>query len=246
MPAPIPSNSLPSHSPKDVQREFYETGYGGLPADGRVILDGFAGLSPDSRISRAAALLQGSSGHFLDVGCGGGPLLYQVRAQFARLTGVDIAAVQLDRVRAWADTAGQPVELHRCNLDAEVLPLEGDSVDAAGCMVVLEFVIRPDHLVREVARVLRPGGVFVCSTGNIVSWRNRGRVLLGLDPQTTAFMGAVNGGALHHFTRATFINLLEQAGLVVEVVGCSGQWWCIRQYWPSLLGGDILVRARKV
>ena len=42
----------------------------------------------------------------------------------------------------------------------EPLPLKDDSVDAVLCLYVLEHLRDPGQLVREVARVLRPGGVF--------------------------------------------------------------------------------------
>jgi len=233
------------HTSKDVQRDFYETGYGGSPLGGEEIIAGFHLLSPNTRINRATAMLQGVKGDLLDVGCGPGPLLYQIRDQFSFLHGVDIAEAQLGKVRTWAESLRRKVHVHRCNIDVEPLPLPDASVDAACCMVVLEFVIRPEFAVSEIARVLRPGGVFVCSTGNIVSWKNRLRVLVGLDPRTTTFKGALNGGALHHFTQATFLRMLTQSGFEVEKVECSGRLWSLRRFWPSLLGGDILVRARK-
>lgn len=230
---------------KDVQRDFYETGYGGPTVAAEAIAAGFARQSTDSRISRAAALLRGVSGHLLDVGCGSGPLLHAAQNDFEKLSGVDIAEAQLARARVWSAQAKIPLHLYRCNLDVESLPLPDGSVDAVTCMVVLEFVFSPDVVVSEIARVLRPGGMLVCSTGNIVSWKNRLRVLMGRNPQTTTFRGAINGGALHHFTQATFIELLARFGLKVEHVTCSGRWWRVRQFWPALLAGDILLRARK-
>lgn len=232
-------------SSPDVQREFYEKGYAANSIDSGAIIADFTRLPAGTRIGRAATLLEDCSGTFLDVGCGGGPLLHQVRGHFSQLIGVDIADAQLDRVRGWSAWINQPVQLHRYNVDTDPLPLECQSVDAAACMVVLDFILRPEYLTAEIARVLRPGGRFVCSVGNIVSWKNRLRVMVGLDPRTTVFMNALNGGALHHFTRKTFLAMLVKAGFEIEKVSCSGRWWQVRQYWPALLGGDILVVARK-
>src|SRR5262249_23525794 len=132
--------------------------------------------------------------------------------------------------------------------DEDAIPLPSDSVDVAACLVVLEFVFDPRRGVAEIARVLKPRGLLVASVGNIASWKNRFRLLTGRIPSTTTantFDGAINGGALHMFTQATFRELLLKYGLKCEYTGCSGRAWRFRQKWPSLLAGDILVLARK-
>jgi SAM-dependent methyltransferase len=47
--------------------------------------------------------------------------------------------------------------------DAHCLPLRNASVDAVACYEVLEHVVDPVHALRELARVLVPGGVAECS-----------------------------------------------------------------------------------
>src|SRR3546814_12108273 len=45
--------------------------------------------------------------------------------------------------------------------DGTSLPYEDDSVDLVFCKQVLHHVQNPDLLIRDVARVLKPGGAFV-------------------------------------------------------------------------------------
>ena len=229
----------------DPQRDFYEAGYGSKPGTAENVIAGMERLLPTERSRRAADLLHGTTGRFLDVGCGSGSLIYLLRGQFSDLAGVDIANVQLDRVRTWSSKLKLQPELYRANLDREKIPLPDASVDAAACIVLLEFVVEPETVLREIARVLRPGGILVASVGNIASWKNRLRLLLGFDPRTTTFRNALNGGALHYFTQQTFHETLERTGFSVEKTACSGRCWRVRKYWPALLGGDILVRARR-
>ncbi|MDI1335928.1 MAG: class I SAM-dependent methyltransferase [Lacunisphaera sp.] len=228
----------------DIQQQFYESGYAGS-SDARGLINSFEHQGQETRTRRIIARLGNATGHLLDVGCGSGPLLYLARKQFTVLTGVDIAEAQLARARVWSKEVNCPLNLHQCNVDTAPLPLADSTVDATVCVVVLELVVRPDYVVAEIARTLRPGGVFIGSVGNIVSWKNRLRVGTGLLPETTRFMQALNGGALHTFTQKTFVGMIQQTGLVVESVGCSGRFWQFRQNWPALLGGDIIVRARK-
>ena len=46
------------------------------------------------------------------------------------------------------------------------LPLADESVDDAVCCVSVDYLVRPVEVFRDVARVLRPGGRFVCTFSN--------------------------------------------------------------------------------
>src|SRR6185295_18791885 len=113
-----------SRTDMDHQRAFYEDGYARPGVDGPTVLREFEALPSSTRIERAAGLLAGCSGTFLDIGCGSGPLLHRVRAQFSRLIGVDISDAQLSQARAWSQSAGVSLDLHRYNLDVDEMPIE--------------------------------------------------------------------------------------------------------------------------
>ena len=57
--------------------------------------------------------------------------------------------------------------VHDLNADA-TLPLPDDSVDDVVCCVSVDYLATPIEVFREVARVLRPGGRFVCTFSNRV------------------------------------------------------------------------------
>lgn len=57
--------------------------------------------------------------------------------------------------------------VHDLNEDP-VLPLSDDAVDDAVCCVSVDYLTRPIDVFREVARVLRPAGRFVCTFSNRV------------------------------------------------------------------------------
>ncbi len=53
------------------------------------------------------------------------------------------------------------------NLNVEpALPFEDGSFDAVTCCVSVDYLTKPLEVFSEVARVLRPGGVFVCTFSN--------------------------------------------------------------------------------
>jgi ubiquinone/menaquinone biosynthesis C-methylase UbiE len=46
------------------------------------------------------------------------------------------------------------------------LPFPDDAFDHATCCVSVDYLTRPVEVFREVARVVRPGGVFACTFSN--------------------------------------------------------------------------------
>ena len=55
--------------------------------------------------------------------------------------------------------------VHDLNTDP-TLPFDDERFDAVTCCVSVDYLTRPIEVFREVARVLRPGGVFVCTFSN--------------------------------------------------------------------------------
>jgi trans-aconitate methyltransferase len=93
----------------------------------------------------------------LDLGCGDGQLTQRIAATGATVQGVDASAEMTASARARglaADVAS-----------AELLPYEDKSFDAVFSNAVLHWVRDHDAMMRQVHRVLRPGGRFVAEMG---------------------------------------------------------------------------------
>ena len=57
------------------------------------------------------------------------------------------------------------VVVHDLNADPH-LPLDDDSFDAVTCCVSVDYLVRPVEVFADVGRVLRPGGLLVCTFSN--------------------------------------------------------------------------------
>jgi SAM-dependent methyltransferase len=141
-----------------VGRAFAESvGYPGelldsLPA---CASDGFAGVSNVSVFAEVP-----SAATVLDLGCGAGlDALVAARRVGSRgkVIGVDFSDSMLERARRAADESGTcNVELRLA--DAEKIPLADASVDVVLINGILNLNPAREAILRELARVLRPGG----------------------------------------------------------------------------------------
>jgi ubiquinone/menaquinone biosynthesis C-methylase UbiE len=98
-------------------------------------------------------LLGAAPGRLLDVGCGGGAHAAGFAEEAWSVTGVDISPAQLELARRRG--------LDVVEADASALPFEDASFDAAVSMFTHTDADDFAAVVRETARVLRPGGRFV-------------------------------------------------------------------------------------
>jgi SAM-dependent methyltransferase len=82
------------------------------------------------------------------------------RAPPRRLTVLGMNEAELQN-NAMADARA----VHDLNADPE-LPFADASFDAVVCCVSVDYLVHPVDVFRSVARVLRPGGLFVCTFSN--------------------------------------------------------------------------------
>jgi SAM-dependent methyltransferase len=133
-----------------------------------------AKYAPDGRLTGrltgfAAALRRHvpAAGLVLDLGCGTGELARASAAAGMRVTACDISGEML-RHAAGRDPGGAVdwVKLDPC---WRSLPFEPACFDAVVAASVLEYVDSPSAVLAECARVLRPGGVVLCTVPNLAN-----------------------------------------------------------------------------
>ncbi len=122
------------------------------------VLDRFGDRYERLVSDRKRALLGGLRGEILEIGPGTGPNLGYY-ADGCRWVGVEPNPFMDRYLYESARKAGLNVEIRRGT--AEELPAPDASIDAVVSTLVLCSVRDPERVLREIARVLKPGGEFV-------------------------------------------------------------------------------------
>jgi SAM-dependent methyltransferase len=102
------------------------------------------------------------------------------------------------------------------------LPFEDGSADVVLAGEIIEHIVDTESFLREIRRVLRPGGATVLSTPNILWWKHRLALLAGRYPEALDYRTRYGDdfGHVRIFTPRLMRELLEETGFVdVEVIG---------------------------
>ncbi|MDX2116488.1 MAG: class I SAM-dependent methyltransferase [Planctomycetota bacterium] len=135
-------------------------------------------------------------GRLLDVGCGLGDVMHGIPAEDGyQMFGFDFAA---SNVKVASRRLAGKAEIKQGSIYE--IPFESASMDAAMCLEVLEHIEHDDKAVKEIARVLKPGGFLIAAVPYYYWWPEYERLM----------------GHFRHYTRESFGSLLRSAGLEPE------------------------------
>lgn len=126
-----------------------------------------------------------SGRRIVDLGLSRGLLL----ERFRRYPGLTLEGIEIDPAEAkragerGLDPAAHFINVFEGNRMTARLPYPDDHADVVLAGEIVEHVVDTEGFLREIARVLRPGGALVLSTPNILWWKHRVRMLAGRYPE---------------------------------------------------------------
>ena len=157
-------SSRASRSWWDASADDYLEEHGAFLGDARFV------WGPEGLSEAGAGLLGDVSGRrVLEIGCGAAQCSRWLLAAGAEPVGLDLSAAMLGRGRQIGAATALVVPLVQA--DATHLPFASSAFDVAcSAYGALPFVADSSRVMREVARVLRPGGRWVFSVTHPVRW----------------------------------------------------------------------------
>lgn len=126
---------------------------------------GTSGGWGDRLLDHVIARLPVCRGLFADIGCADGRLLVKVAARMPRRIGIELSGLRLRRAGRKLAATGGTVLLLQSFLEA--MPLAPESVEVATCLETLEHVPDVPQALRELRRILKPGGRLVASVPTV-------------------------------------------------------------------------------
>jgi predicted ATP-grasp superfamily ATP-dependent carboligase/SAM-dependent methyltransferase len=180
----------------------------------------------------------------LDLGCGAGRASVAMASRGFRVYAVDSGEAMLALTRdasAGLPTGARP---RLARADATRLPFADGTFDIVFALGLLPWVERPDQVLGEVARLLRPGGAFVAS------WDNARRLSDLLDPLHVAAVRVGAGRAAVVFRRLRGRPTARSASArrdspgqvrgALEAAGLRVEWETTMGFAPIKLAGRTL------
>lgn len=146
----------------------------------------------------------------LDVGCGTGRHSLSEKIHDATIFSLDIDKESLEKIKYAIGGSGATKNGNRINLlygEALHLPFPDESVDKVVCSEVLEHIPDEEGCLREINRVLKPGGELAVSVPTYISE-------IIIDYLADEYLGK-QGGHIHVFERDELIEKIKESGFSI-------------------------------
>jgi SAM-dependent methyltransferase len=131
----------------------------------------------------------------LDIGCGYGGLSKLVGEVIGadEVHGADIDEAVMEEAR------GKGVEAIVLEVGAQPLPHPDGYFDVVMSLGMMDYLRTFDDMIREIDRVVRPGGHVLVALPNLGSWHNRAMLLLGYQPRDVEISSHTLAGVPRRF-----------------------------------------------
>lgn len=178
----------------------------------------------------------------LDIGCGSGRISLEMIKKGYQVTGLDFSEEAVKKAQSKGVSAKQ------ANLD-DGIPEPDNTFDIVWAGDIVEHVFDPIGLLRDSARVLKPGGIMLITIPSDVGLVSRIKMLFGISHQEQMYYSS--GFYKHHtfFTPRLIRFMLKKANMRLEKfhkVLILGKNRYEASWLPSAFFNEMIILARKI
>jgi SAM-dependent methyltransferase len=234
-----------------MSNDLLAASYDLVYADDQIKFVDFLTRFPQHR-NEALVKLAGQGSRLLEIGCGDGNVLYNLRNQFSELHGVEISPIRANKLSETAKSRNLNLKVITGNIETG-LEFPDGYFDVILWADVIEHVVDVWAAMAEIRRLLAPQGRLVTVTPNIAAWRYRLTLLGGRFPSTSGTNEGLqvrpgelfDGGHLHYFTFSSLQNLYRKYDIQPTQTLGFGKLGRLHNLQPKLLSGAVCVAGVK-
>ncbi len=157
----------------------------------------------------------------LDLGCGGGKFTAWMAEAGFEVQGMDISKKAVDMAqRSFPDG-----NFKILNPDGSI-PAEDQSFGAVWCSEVIEHIVEVDDFLKEIRRVMKPGGILILTTPYHGFIKNLSIILFKFDGHFD-----VSGSHIRFFNKKSLAGCFKRTGFAPLSYGGIGRIWPVYRTW---------------
>jgi len=203
---------------------------------------------PKTRYEAAIYMAPEKGKRVLDIGCGNGTILYNLRGRFDELHGVELIPEQAEWAKKTLSNCNGLINIKVGNIE-EGCTYPDNYFDYVIMTDVIEHIFDVKRIVLELIRVIAPGGRLCICTPNVAYIKRRLKLLFGSFPLTSNTKclieenDLIDGGHIHYLTFHDLKFLLKTYGKI-EKMGYGRLFRWLR-VWPEMFSAGVCVCITK-
>lgn len=202
-----------------------------------------------SREDYACELIKKYNLHWklLDIGCGDGSFCAKNIENFDTIHGIDISDSRINK----AKEQYSGIDFSVVDMNKKV-PFEDNYFDSINSLVTFDWIYDLNLALSETHRILKQDGIFILEVNNMGFLLRRIELLFWKYPKVSAFSKKEwknigwDASVCHMFTKDELREYIKEFGFSILEVRWSGFAYRLRDWWPSLLCGDLFFVLKKI